>query len=527
MQLRPYQQNIVDRIGESDANRMLVEAMTGLGKTVIFSRLAHDWDGRVLVLVHREELADQAERTIRSLVGEDVGIEMAGRTVLGSLLGRPRVIVASVQSLVASGGRRLEQIAESPPSLIIVDECHHATARTWRRVIDRFPAARVVGFTATADRSDKAGLAGVFETVIARYGAYDAINDGWLVPLRAVSVRVEGLDYSSVRTTAGELNGADLERVLCEERVPQGFAAGLHEFADDGHRILAFCPSVACADRVAEILNRRTEGIAEFVSGGTLPAERERIISAFRAGRCRILLNCAVLTEGFDDAGIDAVAILGATKSRSRYVQMVGRGLRPLPGTVDGHSDAIGRREAIAASDKSSMLVIDFAGVAGRHSLIGPLDVLGVPTEPAIHEAAKRVIEESGDGTDVMEAIEEARRRAAARRAKIVATAHIRRSEPIDPRMIEGVSIPPPSRWDEAATERQIAFLDRAGISTKGVTKRAAGKLITHIIERRNQGLSTEKQIRFLRRMGIDARELTMQQASRLIDEAIGKTVPA
>lgn len=539
MILRPYQQTIVDRVAECDSNRILVEAMTGLGKTVMFSRIAHDWHGRVLVLVHREELAAQAERTIRSLVGDDVGIEMADRTVLGTLLGRPRVIIASVQSLVASRGRRLEQIAEMPPSLIIVDECHHATARTWRRVIDRFPDARVLGFTATGDRADGAGLAGVFDTVAYRYGAYDAIADGWLVPIRAVSVRVAGLDYSGVRTTAGDLNGADLEKVLADERVPQGFAAGLHEFVEEGHRILAFCSSVDCADRVAEILNRRDAAmarstgriwgseIAAFVSGSTPAAERQRIIADFRNGTTRVLLNCAVLTEGFDDPGITAVAVLGATKSRNRYVQMIGRGLRPLPGLVDGIATAADRRAAIEASDKDAMLIIDFAGIAGRHSLMGPLDVLGVDLPAEEREAAKRVISESGDGTDVMEAIEEARRREAARRAKVVATARIHRSQPIDPRSIEGVTIPPPSRWDSPITDKQRAFIEKAGFSCEGLTKRAAGKLITHVIDRRNKGLSTPKQIRFLGRYGIDANDMTMQQASSLIDEFIGKTVAA
>lgn len=531
MILRPYQIDMVQAVEESPHRRVLVEAMTGLGKTVVFTELARrhlahaDGVARVLVVVHRAELAEQACRTISSMTGEVVGVEMGSQSCLGEMW-LPRIIVASVQSLVAGGGRRLGRLADTPPTLVIVDECHHAAASSWRRVIDSFPDARVVGVTATADRADKVGLGEIFGGVAYRYDAYSAIEDGWLVPLRATSVRVTGLSYEGVRTTAGDLNGADLERVLNAERVPQGFAAGLCRFVEQSHKVLAFCPSVAAAAKVAEICNRRMSGVAGIVTGDTPESERSETIARFRAGDIRVLVNCAVLTEGFDCPDATAVALCGATKSRTRYVQMIGRGLRPLAGVVDGILDASERRAAIAASGKPHCLIIDFVGDSGRHSLMGPIDILGGRVPVEVSRRARRIIEDEGDEIDVDAAIERARleeEQAIARRASLVAKVQLSIRRPMDPRSMSGVALPAPARWEQPASERQAAMLERIGVDVRGLTRRQANTLISEVVRRSRLGLCTLRQQRLLRDLGHSTDPLpTRAEASDLISDAIG-----
>lgn len=536
MILRPYQQDMIQSVLASTARTSLIEAMTGLGKTVVFSHLAKHWSGNVLVLIHREELADQATQTLERVTGEEVGVEMGPRTTLDRSLMVPRIVVASVQSLTASRNARLKRLVTRRPSLVIVDECHHAAAGTWRRVLDHLPDARVVGVTATADRADKRGLGSVFEEVSYRYDAHAAIDDGWLVPVRCRSVRVRGLSYKGVRTTAGDLNGADLERVLTAERVPQGFAAGLHEFTRDGHKVLAFCPSVACAETVCEILNRREDGVAAFVSGTTPRTQRATIVDQFRDGTIRCLVNCSVFTEGFDVPDVSAIALCGGTKSRSKYVQMIGRGLRPLPGTVDGIDTAEERRERIASSPKAHCLIVDFAGDTGRHQLVGPLDVLADDSMPeatrqrvarALQDGGERSIEEAVEITE--QEIEEQRRREAARRRKVVADVRLRVGQLIDPRRFDAiVPLPPAGRYEPPATERQVAMLAKQKIDTAHLTKRQANRLISEIIQRSKDGRCSIKQEQLIRTLGGTVDHVTTrEEASREIDRLLGKPAHA
>lgn len=528
MNLRPYQSEMVARVFSSSSRSSLIEAMTGLGKTVTFAEIAKRWHGNVLVLVHREELADQAARTLESIAGEPVGIEMAARTTLDMPLTPPRIVVASVQTLVAAGGRRLEALAKRGFNLVIVDECHHAAARTWRRVLDKFPNARVLGVTATADRADEQSLRSLFSEVLYRYTAHEAIDDGWLVPAMCQSVRIAGLSYAGVRTTAGDLNGADLERVLTAERVPQGFAAGLVEAADAGHRVLAFCPSVACAETVCEIANRRQPGVAAFVSGQTSRLDREAIVRRFRDGDLKVLVNCSVFTEGFDVPHVSCIALCGATKSRAKYVQMVGRGLRTLPGLVDQYETAEARRAAIAGSDKPHLLILDFAGDTGRHRMVGPADVFAGKANDSIKAEVNRKIAESDEAMaideatdEVMAEIEAAKAREAARRAKLVADVQLRRSRVLDVRRLDGtITLPPAAVGDPPATERQVAMLDRAGFDTSRMTKKQANRLITEIIQRSKEGRCTIKQEALIRELGGegDVSRMTRDEASTMID---------
>jgi superfamily II DNA or RNA helicase len=343
---------------------------------------------------------------------------------------------------------------------ILVHNCHHYVSPAYMDVLKYFrqhSSCKLLGVTATPDRADGEALAKIFESVAFNVDILQGIDGGWLVPVRQFYARIEGLDYSHVRTTAGDLNGADLARVLENEKISQQFVQATLEQSyglpekwlsqfdpkDWGEhlkatgttpkRTLIFTASVAQADQLAGILNRVLPGDADWLCGETPKELRADKLKRFKQAQTSYLVNCAVLTEGFDDYGIGMVVIVRPTKSRSLYAQMVGRGTRTLPG-VDKYQTSAERRAAIAASAKPFLTVIDGVGNSGRHDLVTTADILGGKVSEEAREKAKKKIEEKGEAADIREEleaaelealreIEEAKKRAAADKAHLVARA--------------------------------------------------------------------------------------------------------
>ena len=373
----------------------LVVAATGTGKTTTAAEIVRRGRsaGRALWLAHREELVRQAAGRLRSY-GLMVGVEMADEHA--GAVEHLDAVVASVQTL--AGDRRRERFAADAFARVIVDEAHHAPARTYRTILDHFPDARVVGLTATPDRGDKVAIGRVFETVAHVYAIRDGIRDGFLVPIRQRAVTIEGLDLSRVRTTAGDLNEGDLEQVLLDPDLLQSVAAAIVDAAG-ARPTIVFGVTVAHAHALAAALNGYEAGSARALDGGTDSDTRRATLRDFGAGKFARLVNCALFTEGFDEPRIEVVAVVRPTKSRALYAQMVGRGTRIAPG-------------------KSDMLILDFQGNAGRHSLACPLDLLGgSDLDPAVKDKATRAIAER-PGLDVLEAIETATRQLAEERRR-------------------------------------------------------------------------------------------------------------
>jgi superfamily II DNA or RNA helicase len=252
MELRPYQHEAVAAIRrELDSARSTLPVLaTGLGKTVTFTAIARgivDGGGRVLVVAHRGELLDQAETTLRSF-GLHVGLEKGAQRLDPSA--PPDVVVASVQTL---RGARLEAHAPDAFQLVVIDEAHHATARSYQTVLDHFAPAKVLGVTATPDRADGVGLRNVFDSVAYTYDLRAGIRSGFLVPLELRSVVVDALDLSNVRTLAGELRADELQQELMRDRVLHEVAGPLAELAT-GRQTLAFVVGVEQAHALAAVL---------------------------------------------------------------------------------------------------------------------------------------------------------------------------------------------------------------------------------------------------------------------------------
>lgn len=577
--LRPYQYEGVDRVFEAweHANAVLGVASTGLGKTILFASIIGKLTGRAMVLAHREELIFQAAEKIERVTGEKCDIEMAEyQADEYSLHGRARVVVSTVQTQIAGkNGGRMKRFKPEDFDLLVIDEAHHAVADTYRRVIEYFrqnPRLKVLGVTATPDRTDEEALGAVFERVAFDFDIRFGIEDGWLVPIVQRTVAVEHLDLSAVRTTAGDLNGADLARVLEYEQpllematptleIACGMTVGtigrlirdnafgaLADHVVRRRKTLVFAASVAHAERFAEVLNRFLPGSADWLCGTTPKLDRREMFKKFAAGKFQFLVNVGVATEGFDDPGVEVVVMARPTKSRSLYAQMIGRGTRPLPGVVDDPDHFAFpelRIEAIAASAKPNVEIVDFVGNAGRHRLITTLDILGGHYPDEVLDRARKKATELGK-VDSLQAIEAAdqevqeereqqRREAEARaaeierekekrleelrRAHLVASANYQ-SEFVDPFDILGVARPPEMPWDKEKqpTQKMIDMLERQGISTEGMSFNEARSLQKELFRRWEHKLCSPKQAAVLRKRGYDTNNLTREEASAIMD---------
>src|SRR5512133_289536 len=233
MILRPYQSAASDAIFKEwqENDSTLVVMPTGGGKTVLFADVIRRvFPRRALVIAHREELIFQARDKIQRVTGLTADVEMGDYRAEGGLFEQARVIVSTIQTQCSGGdgGGRMSKFDPHRFGVLIIDEAHHATSPSYRRVIDYYrtnPALKVLGVTATPDRADEEALGQVFQSVAFDYEVLDAIHDGWLVPIEQQMVHVEGLDYSSIRTTAGDLNGGDLAAVLEAEKNLQQMAS--------------------------------------------------------------------------------------------------------------------------------------------------------------------------------------------------------------------------------------------------------------------------------------------------------------
>lgn len=528
MKLRDYQENAVQSVlseWQAGNTKTLVVQPTGTGKTVTFSevvrRQVQTTGKRAMVIAHREELIYQAAKKLRTITGIDPGIEMADQRAHGvGFWDHPMIVCASKDTL---RGRRLEKFAASDFGCLVIDEAHHSTAKSYSNIISHFKGVPLLGVTATPDRHDEIALGNVFQSVAFDYGLADAIRDGWLVRVRQDQITVADLDLSNVRVTAGDLNAAELSAVLEHEKVLHEMVYPTIDIVGD-RRTLIFCASVHQAERVAEIIDRHRPGSARSVSGTTPSDERARIFKDFGNGEFQFLVNVGIATEGWDDPatdgrGVQCVALMRMTQSRSLYAQMLGRGTRPLPGVVDGDFTAEERVARIAASKKPSMLVLDYKGNAGRHQLVYASDILG---GKALDEVVSKVKEKSGS-FDVLEEIDIAeveyqRKLEAARRARVIGTAQYERVT-VDPFAHLGIAPKRVAWWfaQKPASDAQKALLRKNGVpGVDRINMGEAKQLIDKVM-----GSPSEKQAKVLRRFGYDPAKYDRKGASQIIDAVV------
>lgn len=363
LKLRDYQSKTIRAIHEKwDAGitRPASVLPTGAGKTVVFAHLAEEFlaanpGKRVLILSHTDELTRQAADKMRMVAPHrSVGIVKASQNEVFA-----EVVSASVQSL-RSASRR-EQIRNV--GLIIVDECHHATAATYRMILEHYGAigglTRTAGFTATLVRGDKAKLSEVWEDVAIRISIAFMIRSGYLLDVRGKRVEVPDLDLRTVKTTGGDYAEGALGDALEEAFAPEIVAKAYLEHATDRKGIV-FAPTVHSADAFRDAF-RDASIRCETVHGALPRDERRAILARLKSGETQVVANCMVLTEGFDEPTVSCAVIARPTKSAGLYQQMVGRVLRP--------------DLTLPAAERGDALILDVVGVSRLHDLRSLVDL--------------------------------------------------------------------------------------------------------------------------------------------------------
>lgn len=333
MKLRDYQKECIDTLESKPSGRYLVQMATGLGKTVTFANLPRHGD--VLLLSHREELVRQPLKYFDCRTG----VEMASSKSRES----DEVVSASVQSLA----HRLDQFDPYRFHTIIVDEAHHAAAKTYRKVLEYFHPEKIIGFTATPNRSDKARLNDVFDEIVFQRDLLWGIRNGYLCDIFCRRIDI-GYDLRNVHTRNGDYAPGELEEAMAGTE--DAIAEAYQKYAKGA--TLIFAASVSHAERITE----KIPG-AEVVTGKT--KNRAEIIQRFTRREIPCIVNCMVFTEGTDMPLVETVIVARPTQSDSLYAQMVGRGLRLHP-------------------DKDKLTLIDCVGITGKASLCTAPTLLGI-----------------------------------------------------------------------------------------------------------------------------------------------------
>jgi DNA repair protein RadD len=330
MNLRPYQSQLVTEIrGQYQLGHKAVLAVlpTGGGKTVCFSYIAQAASvkgNRVLILVHRAELLDQASRAMPV----PHGVIAANRAMDLS----HTVQVASVQTVA----RRLHLLPRDFFQLLVVDEAHHTTAGTWAKVIEHFAAAKLLGVTATPIRGDGRGLGEHYQAMVQGPTAAELTAEGYLAPARVLAP--PGFDSAGLRKRMG-----DFDTKQAEQRVGtiMGDCLGHYRKHLSGQTAIAFCCSVAHAEAVAHLF--QSAGIAAASIDGTMDtATRRELLQRLAVGDIKVLTSCALIGEGVDVPSVGGCILLRPTASVGLHLQMIGRCLRPQLGKTAVVLDHVG-----------------------------------------------------------------------------------------------------------------------------------------------------------------------------------------
>lgn len=366
MQLRSYQQEALDAMLEAESagiSRQLVVLPTGAGKTVLFAHLpvVRKNSLPMLVLAHRAELLNQAKAKIESMNPDlSVALEKAQNKA-----GRVDIVVASVQTLGRGNSSRIEGFEDTYFRSIIVDEAHHAAANSYQKILNYFKPDYVLGVTATPQRSDSVRLIDIFDEIVYYKSIEDLINEGWLCPLVGYRVKTE-TDISEVEVVNGDYKQEQLAAAIDN---PGRNASIVNAFMDlaAAKKTVVFAANIAHARNLAASFAAQTRAQVRIVLGETVDEEREQILKDFKLGKVQVIINVGVLTEGFDEPGIEAIILARPTRSSLLYTQIVGRGTR----LNDGKLNCMIIDVADATKDKKPVSLPTLLGLPADFDLQG------------------------------------------------------------------------------------------------------------------------------------------------------------
>ena len=379
MILRPYQEIAVDDASTAlDKHKnTIVVAPTGAGKTIMLSALVgkrYKVGNKVLILQHRDELVRQ-NRTKFSKVNPNITtsiVDGSEKDWTGS------TIFSMVQTL--SRENNLNNINHF--DLVVVDESHHAVADTYMRIIDKVRQANdsveIVGFTATPNRGDRKGLRKVFTNCSHQIEISTLIREGFLVPPKTfvVDVGVQK-DLENVRKTVTDFDMSEVEKIMNKRAINEKIVNEWQDKAGERKTVI-FCSTVNHAQDVCDEFRRKSIR-TEIVTGDTPSEQRKQILHDLEHGDVQVVVNVAVLTEGFDAPPISCIVLTRPCSYKSTMVQMIGRGLRTV--NQEEHPGLI-KKDCIVLDFGTSVLThgsldegVDLDGAQANTSGATPLKV--------------------------------------------------------------------------------------------------------------------------------------------------------
>ena len=321
--LRNYQHNIKHSLFTEwqQHHSVMVQMPTGTGKThllasVIYDHLKSKQVQYVWIVAHRRELVEQIEETVaRYGISKEDG----------------RVKVMSIQWL----SRHWEDVNGERPSLIVIDEAHHALAETYQELWLRYPEAKKLGMTATPCRLNRKGFTDLFEVLITSDSIADFIRQGWLSPFDYVSIRPDSEDQKLIdglekRGADGDFQVKEMDKVLnCRPTIERLYES-VRQYAL-GKKGIVYAVSISHARNIAEYYNKK--GVNAVAIDSKTPAKlRKQMVEDFKGGKIQVLVNVDVFSEGFDCPDVEFVQMARPTLSLAKYLQQVGRGFRKTEG---------------------------------------------------------------------------------------------------------------------------------------------------------------------------------------------------
>lgn len=561
IELRPYQEMAIESAvrtffpHEPDVRAMqraLIVLSTGLGKTITGLALAKRLGGRALWLAHTEELVAQPERAC-GLVWPEVsrGVMKAERNEW-----MRHIVFASIQT--AQREERAARLVQQGFDFVVVDEAHHALSQGYRYLFNELGCfkpggPKLLGLTATPERGDNGALDEIFEGIVFQMGIKSAIDGGYLVPPRVVERRID-VDLDAISVSRGDYGQASLSKALLQANIVQEIVAGYEEHMAGRRKTLIFVVSVEQAELVSKALCERGYKFGA-VSGETPKEDRKRLLAKLKSGELQGLVNCMVLTEGFDEPSVDGVIIARPTQSKPLMIQIVGRGLRLFP-------------------NKQDCLVLDMVGVSKRNTLVQaavlfgekeedeeekrtqkPLDMFadpeaywlarlqaqigGVKGAPrsklhwvpdgnggwllaAAEFGTVRMLANADDAwlVDVVGCREGPAHQMLSDTCVDMGTAQALAEDYV--RRVNRTLTARNARWREgAATEKQVAYLKKKGIDARQLTKGTAADLMTQHLAQQNAEPCSPKMRGYLRSLGATdlPANLTKREAMRMIGQ--------
>ena len=328
IKLFDYQEDMKERIEKAlRLHRSVMAQMpTGTGKTylltaVIDSFVSNNPMEKVWIVAHRRELVSQIDETVRKFHSYSAS--------------NASFLLSSVKAMSIQWLMRHYDEIEEEPGLIVIDEAHHALAKTYKEMWERFPKAKFLGLTATPCRLNGKGFTDLFDVLVQSWGVPEFISKGRLATYDFVSIKSDGvtqrlIDSLQKRGADGDYQNKEMDMLLNKKPSIERLYRSLEEYGKDRKGIV-YAINISHAQKITKLYQEH--GVKAIAIDSKTPAtERQQDIEAFKKGDIQVLVNVDIFSEGFDCPDVEFVQLARPTLSLAKYLQMVGRGLRVAKG---------------------------------------------------------------------------------------------------------------------------------------------------------------------------------------------------